>query len=114
MDPADQQFAGGIDIRSMTQRASDDRLNDRKDVLDPVVEFIDDGGQTPLEPDPHLDFPAQSQVITRHSRTGHRRPTSRPVRWRPPPPRSATRASSRWSWRNTRATSHALQTKPSG
>ena len=41
MDATDQQFAGVIDIRPMAQRARHDRLNYSKDVLYPVIEFID-------------------------------------------------------------------------
>ncbi len=52
MDPADQEFAGDIDVRAMAQRARHDRLDHRQDVLDPVIELVDDRGQPALESDP--------------------------------------------------------------
>src|SRR5690348_8018826 len=63
MDAADQKLACDVDVGAMTQRPRDDRLDDRKDVLYAVIEFVDDGRQPPLETDPHLDFPAHPQVI---------------------------------------------------
>ena len=63
VDPADQQFAGDIDVRAMAQRARDDRLDHRQDVLDAMIEFVDDRGQPPFEADPDLDFAAEPQVI---------------------------------------------------
>ncbi|HRP06522.1 MAG TPA: hypothetical protein PLV87_16535, partial [Opitutaceae bacterium] len=63
MDPADQQFAGDFDVGAVPQRTRDDRLNHGKNIFDTVIEFIDDGGQPPLETDPNLNFPAEPQVI---------------------------------------------------
>ena len=63
MDPADQEFAGDVDVGTMAQRARHDRLNHRKDVLNPVIELVDDRGEPAFEADPHLDFTAKPQII---------------------------------------------------
>ncbi len=63
VDPADQEFAGDIDVGTMAQRARHDRLDHREDILDPVIELVDDRGQPAFEADPHLDFAAEPQII---------------------------------------------------
>src|SRR3954468_24497793 len=47
----------------MTQGSSDDGLDDRKDILDAMVEFIDDRSQPPLEADANLDLAAEPQGV---------------------------------------------------
>jgi len=56
MDPADQEFARDIHIGTVAQRARHDRLDHREDVLDPVIEFVDDRGQSALEADSDPGF----------------------------------------------------------
>ena len=63
MDAADQELARNIDVGAMTQRAGHDRLDHGKDVLHPMIEFIDDRGQAALESDSYLDFPAEPQIV---------------------------------------------------
>ena len=52
-----------VDVGAVAQRARHDRLDHGQDVLDPVVELVDDGGQPPLEADPHLDLAAEPQIV---------------------------------------------------
>src|SRR3984893_16760790 len=57
------EIAGDIDVGTMAQRARHGRLDHSEDVLDPVIEFVDDSGQTALEADSYLNFTAEPQII---------------------------------------------------
>ena len=63
VDAADQELARDVDVGAVAQRARHDRLDHGEDVLDPVVELVDHGGEPPLEADPHLDFAAEPQIV---------------------------------------------------
>src|SRR3984893_3626674 len=63
MDAADQQFARDVDVGPVAQGSRHDRLDHRKDVLDPVVELVDHGRQPALKADPYLDLAGKPQIV---------------------------------------------------
>ena len=63
VDASNQKLAGDIDIGAVAQSARHDRLNHRQDVLHTMIEFVDHRGKATFEPDPHLDFAAEPQIV---------------------------------------------------
>ena len=63
MDAADQELARHIHVGAVAKRARHDRLDHGEDVLDPMVELVDDGGQPSLETDADLDLAAEPQIV---------------------------------------------------
>jgi hypothetical protein len=110
----DQEIARDVDVGTVAQRARHDRLDHGEDVLDPVVELVDHGGEPPLEADTHLDLAAEPQIVVGDvakqaaDDTGEREPDGRDD-----DRRLLARAARRCSWHSSRATSRGRRTSPS-